>query len=72
MEYINAPNVEETTMMEIRTYAHFANINIEQIVILVEKWLLAFWKGFAMIVDISQKYLKEIIAKNVNSAQMKH
>jgi hypothetical protein len=37
MENINVPNVEETHMMEIKTYAHFANINIDQFVIIVKK-----------------------------------
>jgi hypothetical protein len=53
MEYINAHNAEEMLMMEIKTYAHIASINIDLIVKTVNYTILAFLKRFVILADIS-------------------
>jgi hypothetical protein len=53
MEYISAHNAEEILMMEIKIFAHFASINIEPPVIIVNLPILVFLKSSAILADIS-------------------
>ena len=52
MEYFNAPNADKILMMEIRIFARIAHISIEVNVIIVNRTILAFFKRFAIVVDI--------------------